>query len=109
MVPGIRPVTKLEKVPATIPSMVLLSETVAFCAVLQQTPMAVSCAPPSDLIAPPQVSEVAVMFETEAVVRVGASLGVSFLQPERTADVTMSTSNLMQLREFLKLMSFCLF
>ncbi len=47
------PVRSLVKLPVPLPSLVLLSFTVGFGLVLQQTPLAVMAAPPSSVILPP--------------------------------------------------------
>ena len=59
-----------------VPSDVLLSAVVGFALVDQQTPLAVTAAPPSVVIAPPEVAVVSVMAVTSAVVTVGATSAV---------------------------------
>lgn len=68
----------LVKLPAPVPSDVWESPTVGFEAVPQQTPRAVTVAPPSFDIKPPPVTDVVVIFVKAAVVRVGITS--SFLQ-----------------------------
>ncbi|MEJ7675201.1 MAG: hypothetical protein WKF59_21475 [Chitinophagaceae bacterium] len=53
------------------PSAVLLFAVVGFAAVLQQTPRAVTAAPPSAVILPPLCTVVFVMEVTAVVVKVG--------------------------------------
>ena len=48
----------LVKVPVPVPSVVLESEVVGLAEVLQQTPLAVTAAPPSEPIFPPDEAEV---------------------------------------------------
>ena len=60
------------KLPAPVQSVVLLSAIVGFEFVLQQTPLAVTSVPPSDVILPPLVAEDDVMPVTVAVVKIGA-------------------------------------
>ncbi len=61
----------LVKVPVPVPSVVLLLAVVGFAEVLQQTPLAVTAAPPSAVTFPPLVAVVWVILVTEVVVRVG--------------------------------------
>jgi len=53
-----------------VPSDVLLLVTVGFAVVLQQTPLAVIAAPPSELMVPPEVAVVDVIEVTGVVVTV---------------------------------------
>ena len=62
----------LVKLPVPVPSVVWLSLTVGFCEVLQQTPRAVTEAPPPEVTFPPQLTEVVPIFVTLFVVTVGA-------------------------------------
>ena len=64
----------LENDPVPVPSVVWLPEMVGFWLVLQQTPRAVTFAPPLEVTLPPQVAEVAAMSETVLVVTVGTML-----------------------------------
>jgi len=64
---GLNPVIELVKLPVPVPSMVLLSLVVGFSDVLQQTPRAVTAAPPSDVTLPP-LEALVVVFEDTAVV-----------------------------------------
>jgi hypothetical protein len=68
----------LVKEPVPLPSDVLLFETVGFSEVFQQTPLAVTSAPPSAVTLPPEVAVVRVTADTAAVVSVGGT--GSFLQ-----------------------------
>ena len=61
----------LMNLPVPVPSVVWLPFTVGFCEVLQHTPLAVTLAPPSEDILPPQVAEMVVMLLTVLVVTVG--------------------------------------
>ena len=71
MVFGVRPVRVLINVPITVPSTVQLAVRSGFSVVFQQTPSAVSAAPPSEMTVPPLTAVVAVIFEIDAVVTVG--------------------------------------
>ena len=71
MVPGISPIMELVKLPVPLPSVVLLSEVVGLADVLQQTPRAVTVAPPSDVTFPPLDALFVVIKETVVVVTVG--------------------------------------
>jgi len=71
------------------PSAVLLFAVVGFAEVLQQTPRAVTAAPPSAVILPPLCAVVPVMEVTAVVVKVGkpgaGGAGLTgFLQPLKT-------------------------
>ena len=65
----------LVKAPVPEPSEVWLLEIVGFADVLQQTPLAVTAAPPSLLTLPPLVALIEVMFDTVVVVTVGMIAG----------------------------------
>ena len=65
---------ELVKSPAPAPSMDLMSATVGVMFVLQQTPRAVTVAPPSDEIVPPHSAVVSVIALSEAVVNTGTVL-----------------------------------
>ena len=65
MVPGISPVKLLVKVPVPIPLAVILPAVVGPVDVLQQTPRAVTLAPPSEVIFPPAVAVVVPTDEME--------------------------------------------
>ena len=56
--PTERPVNELIKLSVPVPSDVLSSAIVGFSDVLQQTPLAVTLAPPSEVIFPPPVAVV---------------------------------------------------
>jgi len=71
MVPGNNPVPELVKLPEPVPSVVLLLEIVGPDEVFQQTPLAVTAAPPSVVILPPLVTVVDVTPEITAVVITG--------------------------------------
>ena len=60
VVPATIPVRELVKIPVPEPSVVLLSDVVGELIVLQQTPLAVTGAPPSDVIFPPLMADVEV-------------------------------------------------
>ncbi len=62
----------LTKDPVLVPSVVWFPKIVGLGEVPQQTPLAVTALPPSEVIVPPQVAEVSVILETAAVVTVGA-------------------------------------
>ena len=53
------------------PSVVWLSEVAGLWDVLQQTPLAVTVAPPSDVTVPPHTDPICVISETGAVVTTG--------------------------------------
>ena len=62
----------LLKLPAPVPSLVLvLSAVVGFCEVPHTTPLAVTAAPPSELMFPPPVAPLPVIPLTAVVVSVG--------------------------------------
>ena len=61
----------LEKEPPPVPLVVWLLFIVGLVLVLQQTPRAVTEAPPVAVTLPPLVADVVVMFETAVVVTVG--------------------------------------
>ena len=62
----------LVNIPVPVPSVVLVDKaTVGLAVVLQQTPRAVTAAPPSELIVPPLAAVVLVMADTAVVVITG--------------------------------------
>jgi len=63
---------EIEKVPAPVPSVVLLLLVVGLADVLQQTPLAVTEAPPSAVTFPPLMAVDVVTFDAAVVVTVGA-------------------------------------
>ena len=65
--PEVSPVIALVNVPIPVPSVVLLLVIVGLVVVLQQTPRAVTEAPPSAPTVPPLVAVVAVILVTAAV------------------------------------------
>ena len=69
--PGVNPVILLVKLPTPVPSLVLLLAIVGFVDVLQQIPRPVTVAPPSEVMFPPLVAVVWVIFEAAVVVNVG--------------------------------------
>ena len=69
--PGSNPVILLIKLPVPLPSVVLLLETVGLAEVLQQTPLAVTEEPPSEVTIPPPVAPVEVILDGLVVVSVG--------------------------------------
>ena len=71
MVPAVNPVMLQVKLPVPLPLVVWLLLVVGLWFVLQQTPRAVTVAPPSWVTLPPQLAEVELIEETEDVVTVG--------------------------------------
>ena len=67
------PVIELVKLPVPLSSIVLSMQfsKVGFVDSLQQTPLAVTFAPPSEVTLPPQVAELEVILLIEEVVTVG--------------------------------------
>ena len=63
--------TELVKLPVPVPSVVRLLEMVGFWLVLQQTPRAVTDAPPSLVTLPPLLAEVEVTAVNAVVVNIG--------------------------------------
>jgi hypothetical protein len=61
----------LVKIPGPAPVLVVLSDVVGLGLVDQQTPLAVTAAPPSLVTFPPETAEVAVIELTAVVVTVG--------------------------------------
>ncbi|OQA85061.1 MAG: hypothetical protein BWY27_01360 [Bacteroidetes bacterium ADurb.Bin234] len=68
---AVKPVIALVKLPAPVPSEVLLSAIVGVSLVLQHTPRAVTVAPPSELITPPLVAVVLVTAVASLVLTTG--------------------------------------
>jgi hypothetical protein len=68
---GVRPVMELVNVPIPVPSLVQVPPTAGLVDVLQQTPLAVTSAPPSDVMLPPPVADVLVILEMAVVTTVG--------------------------------------
>ena len=64
----------LEKIPMPVPSDVLLSVMVGIDPVLQQTPRAITVAPPSEVILPPLIAVVIAISITSDVVNTGGTL-----------------------------------
>ena len=62
-----------------LPSVVFELLTVGLVAVLQQTPLAVTAAPPSSVTLPPETALVEVIEDTELVVTVGVVTVVGFV------------------------------
>ena len=73
MVPGVKPIIELVKIPIPVPSVVKLSAVVGFGDVLQQTPRAIIAPPPSYVTFPPLDAVVGVILEIGAVVIVGTT------------------------------------
>jgi hypothetical protein len=72
VVDAIRLVIELVNVPIPVPSVVLVDKAmVGFAVVLQQTPRAVTAAPPSVLIVPPLLAVVLVIADIAVVVITG--------------------------------------
>ena len=67
----------LAKEPFPVPSLVWLPEITGDVAVLQQTPLAVTAAPPFEVTLPPLVAAVWVMDVTAVVVTVGRLVEVA--------------------------------
>ena len=63
-----------------LPSVVLELLVVGFDVVLQQTPLAVTVAPPSDVTLPPQTALVEVIEDTELVIIVGVVGDAGFVE-----------------------------
>ena len=59
------------KLPIPFPSPFLLLAVVGFCVVLQQTPLAVTVAPPSEEMFPPLIADTVVIEDAAVVVSVG--------------------------------------
>jgi hypothetical protein len=57
--------------PVPVPSLVLLFEMVGLAVILQQTPLAVTEEPPSEVTLPPPVAVVCAMLVMDVVVTVG--------------------------------------
>ena len=57
---------------------------VGFANVLQQTPLAVTDVPPSEVMLPPPVAVVSAIFETGVVVRVGVGTGEPVVENVRS-------------------------
>ena len=72
---SVNPVNELVNAPVSVPSVVLLFVIVGFADVLQQTPLAVTDAPPSLVMFPPLVAAVCVIEDTAVVVSVGTVAG----------------------------------
>ena len=68
---GVSPLSELVNTPDPDPSVVLLSDTVGFVNVLQQTPRVVTVAPPSSVILPPLSAVISVTPFIVAVVKMG--------------------------------------
>ena len=68
---AVNPVMLLVNVPVPVPSTVLVANAiVGLTVVLQQIPLAVMVAPPSEVMFPPDVAVVPVMFDAAVVVSV---------------------------------------
>jgi len=79
-VPGDKSVMELVKLPKPAPLEVLLSVTVGFSFIFQQTPLAVTDAPPSVATSPPDVATSEAILLIAAIVTIGGVLIASFLQ-----------------------------
>jgi hypothetical protein len=64
------------KIPAPVPSVVLLALIVGPVVVAQQTPLAVIAPPPSVEIFPPDTADVKVIEVVAVVVRIGATIAI---------------------------------
>ena len=69
--PDVSPVRELLNTPVPVPSLVQVPPTSGFADVLQQTPLAVTGVPPSEVTVPPPVAVVEVTLEMVAVVTLG--------------------------------------
>ena len=76
MVPADNPVIELVKLPEPVPFVVMLFEIVGGDEIFQQTPRAVTAAPPSLVIVPPLVAVVCVIAEVTVVVIIGTVAAV---------------------------------
>jgi hypothetical protein len=74
---GVSPLNALVNAPVPVPSVVLLSAVVGSADVLQQTPRAVTAAPPSEVTFPPPAAVAAVIPVIAVVVTVGADVLVA--------------------------------
>ena len=74
MVFAAKPVISLLKVPVPVPFTVWSSSISGSWEVLQQTPLAVTFAPPSDVTSPPPYAELSVMAVIASVVTSGSSI-----------------------------------
>jgi hypothetical protein len=81
VVPISNPVIELINSPVPRLSNVLFSEMVGFADTLQHMPRAITFAPPSLLMFPPLLQEVAVIDEILVVIKIGR-VGLSFLHEE---------------------------
>ena len=78
------------KLPVPVPPLILLSEVVGVWLVPQQTPLAVTVAPPSEVTSPPPIAKIEVILETVANVTVGGVLIASFLQLYKKREMTLA-------------------
>ena len=84
--------SELTKLPTPVPSVVLLFEIVGPVELPQQTPLAVTVAPPSTVMFPPAVAVVVVMDPALVVVKVGTTGGsTGGGHPVKTSDNKEST------------------
>ena len=79
MVPGAKEVIALAKTPVPVPFVVLSFAMVGFWVVLQQTPRALTVAPPSYVTLPPLDAEDDVIDEASVVVTVGRTASVTIV------------------------------
>lgn len=100
----------LVKAPVPVPSVVLKFIVVGFWLVLQHTPLAVTVAPPSEVMFPPEEADVAVIEIMFVVVKTGSVVVVegglflsSFLQLNRSMNAKVVTKNNLKFFIFLKL------
>ena len=61
---------------AVVPSLVIKLAVVGLAVVLQQTPTAVSAAPPVEVTVPPEMAELSAIADIAVVVSVGINAGV---------------------------------
>ena len=72
---SVKPFKLLVKLPVPLPLFVVLLATVGLLEVLQQTPLAVTNAPLSEVTIPPLLAKVLVIDDTTAVITVGIAGG----------------------------------
>jgi hypothetical protein len=94
-VPGDNPVRLLVKLPAPLPSVVLLAKVLEAWFVVQQTPRAVTGEAPSELTLPPHIADVVVIELTALVKMTGKPIWVT--------TESLGTFGLVDLLSFLQL------
>jgi hypothetical protein len=101
---GFRPVTILLKLPVPVPSEVFESAVVGSGLILQQIPLAVTSAEPSEVTLPPDCTEYWVMTLVAEVVNTGAevtggSLTVPDFVQETNTKIRKAGNNIISLKE----------